>query len=1019
MKEYIEIKGAKTHNLKNIDLKIPKYKLIVFTGLSGSGKSSLAFDTIYAEGQRKYVESLSAYARQFLGLMDKPDVEMITGLSPAISIDQKSSGHNPRSTVGTITEIYDYLRLLFARCGHPRSPYTGRRLERQTVQQIVDTILSLPKNTKDFEDLKIMILAPVVKNRKGTYEELFTRFLTQGYIRARVDGHMYNLEEEIKLDKFVKHNIEIVLDRLVLSEKNLKDLEFIKRITDSIELALTLGEQEVIITINPKKELDEQTLNNFNAKKIDSTTKEDWYDIFFSEKFVDPENGESFPEVEPHTFSFNSPHGACPKCNGLGFIKEIEISKLYNPNLSITEGGIYPWSKLADDPDSWSMKQIWAVSEVEGFDPRKPIGKLTSEQLNILIYGSKNKKYTFRYVRKQDGIESDYSRPFEGVIPNLQRRYGETDSEYIRAEIEKYMTERQCDECCGLRLNKRALAVTIKGSNIADITELSIKSAYNWMKSIQENDINFKIDEISTIQKFLNLTKIDPNEDKLSNTELEIGKQIFREIESRLNFLLAVGLEYLTLNRTAKTLSGGESQRIRLASQIGTGLTGVLYVLDEPSIGLHQRDNSRLLDTLKNLREIGNTVIVVEHDEDTIKDADYIVDIGPGAGEHGGEIVAVGSAKEVAENENSLTGMYISGKKKIDRAEIKSEVKKLVKVNANTIIDKSERFLELKGATQNNLKNVNLSIPLGKFVCITGVSGSGKSSLINETLYPVLASRLNRAKMQAGGFERINGLEFLDKVVNIDQSPIGRTPRSNPATYTGVFNLIRDIFSSTNESKIRGYKPGRFSFNVKGGRCEACKGDGLIKIEMQFLPDVYVTCDVCNGKRYNREALQIDFKGKNIAEVLGMTVEEGVKFFENIPGIYNKLKTLNDVGLSYIRLGQSATTLSGGEAQRVKLATELSKRSTGRTIYILDEPTTGLHFEDVRKLLIVLHTLVEYGNTVLVIEHNLDVIKTADWIVDLGPEGGEAGGRIIAQGSPSQIANTVSSYTGQWLKKIL
>lgn len=1022
MKEYIEVKGAKTHNLKNIDVKIPKDKLVVMTGLSGSGKSSLAFDTIYAEGQRKYVESLSAYARQFLGLMDKPDVEMITGLSPAISIDQKSSGHNPRSTVGTITEIYDYLRLLFARCGHPRSPYSGRRLERQTIQQIVDSITELPNLDESLVDLKLMILAPVVKNRKGTYEELFARFLAQGYIRARVDGQIFSLEEDIKLDKFKKHNIEVVIDRLILKRDAKEDTEFLKRLTDSIELALNLGEQEIVISINPIRELDPKIIKKLNAANSESEKKEFWYDIFFSEKYVDPETGESFPEVEPHTFSFNSPHGACPKCNGLGFIKEIDINKLYNPNLSITEGGIYPWSKLADDPESWSMRQLLAVAEAEGFDARLPLGELSEKHINIIMNGSGNKRYTFRYIRKQDGVESNYTRAFEGVIPNLQRRYAETDSEYIRSEIEKYMIERKCDECKGLRLNKRALAVTITGSNIADVTEMSIKEAKDWMQALQKPDKKLKASKKSTIESYLEIEAIDPEDDKLSKQELTIGKQIFKEIENRLDFLLAVGLEYLTLNRTAKTLSGGESQRIRLASQIGTGLTGVLYVLDEPSIGLHQRDNARLLETLKNLRDIGNSVIVVEHDEDTIRDADYVIDIGPGAGEHGGEIVASGTAAEVAKNKNSITGQYISGAKKIDRAEIKKEVKKLIEKSTNHTIAQpttDNKKLELIGATQNNLKNISLSIPLGKFVCITGVSGSGKSSLINETLHPILANKLNRAKMIPGAYSKINGIEYLDKVVNIDQSPIGRTPRSNPATYTGVFNLIRDLFAGTQEARIRGYKPGRFSFNVKGGRCEACKGDGLIKIEMQFLPDVYVTCDVCNGKRYNREALQIDFKGKNIAEVLEMTVEEAVKFFENISGIHNKLKTLNDVGLSYIRLGQSATTLSGGESQRVKLATELSKRSTGKTIYILDEPTTGLHFEDVRKLLVVLHSLVEVGNTVLVIEHNLDVVKTADWIVDLGPEGGQKGGQIIAEGTPKEIAENENSYTGEWLKKIL
>ncbi|MCA9385012.1 excinuclease ABC subunit UvrA [Candidatus Dojkabacteria bacterium] len=1012
MADKIQVRGAKTHNLKNIDVDIPKNKLVVVTGLSGSGKSSLAFDTIYAEGQRKYVESLSAYARQFLGLMEKPDVEIITGLSPAISIDQKSSGHNPRSTVGTITEIYDYLRLLFARVGHARSPITGKRLQRQSVQQIVDTILSLPQKIET-DQAKIMLMAPVVKNRKGTYEELFKRFLAQGYVRARVNGEVFSLEETIKLDRYKKHSIEVIIDRLVIKPEHTEDEDFIKRVTDSVEAALNLGEQELLVALDAS-EVTKEKLEELSAK----TTDETWADIFFSENYVDPSSGKSFPEIEPHTFSFNSPHGACKHCNGLGSIKEISLGMLYNPKLSISEGGVYPWAKVADDPNSWSMQQIKAIADVEGFDPRKPIADMTEEQRTILFNGSGKKKYTFTYVRKSDGAKRSYEKPFEGVIPNLMRRYNETDSDYIRKEIEKYMQEMTCPECNGLRLRNYALSVSIHGRNIVDITAMSIEDAREWITEIKSGT-DSKEQFISSMQTYLGIRPIEIKEDLLTDQELQIGKQIFREIEARLDFLLAVGLEYLTLSRTAKTLSGGEAQRIRLASQIGTGLTGVLYVLDEPSIGLHQRDNDRLIKTLENLRDIGNTVLVVEHDEDTILTSDYVLDIGPGAGEHGGTVIAEGTPKEIIENPNSTTGQYLSGKKQISRTDIYKEVKEVVpKFDLAKKEKKNKYELRLTGCTHNNLKEVTLEIPLGDFVCVTGVSGSGKSSLINETLYPILAQRLNNAKKQPGNYKEVHGVSNLDKVVNIDQSPIGRTPRSNPATYTGVFTAIRDVFAKTKEARIRGYKPGRFSFNVKGGRCETCKGDGLIKIEMQFLPDVYVTCDTCKGKRYNREALQIDYKGKTIADVLDMTVEEGVEFFANIPSIYNKLKTLNDVGLSYIRLGQSATTLSGGEAQRVKLASELSKRSTGQTIYILDEPTTGLHFEDVRKLLVVLHSLVAKGNTVLVIEHNLDVIKTADWIVDIGPEGGIRGGEIIAQGTPKEIMKSKKSYTGEWLKKL-
>lgn len=1034
MNNKISIKGAKTHNLKNIDIDIPKDKLVVITGLSGSGKSSLAFDTIYAEGQRKYVESLSAYARQFLGLMDKPDVELITGLSPAISIDQKSSGHNPRSTVGTITEIYDYLRLLFARVGHARSPKTGNQLERQSVQQIVDSILNLP-NKAELDSIKTIVMAPVVKNRKGTYEELFSRFLSQGYVRARVDNDYFNLEEDIKLDRYKKHSIEIVIDRLVIKPDSKSDEGMLKRLTDSIEMALNLAEQEVIIGVELNKNASNDLIESMNAKlaaqdtsspKNDSETE--WYDIFYSEKYVDKITGESFPEVEPHTFSFNSPHGACKECNGLGSVKKISPSLILNKKLSISEGGIFPWKKVAEDPSSWSMQQLIGVSEVEGFDTRKPLSTLTDNQLNILLYGGGNKTYSFEYVRKSDGQKNHYSSKFEGIIPNLMRRYSETDSDYIRNEIEKYMTETLCTECNGLRLQKHALAVTMLGKNIVDVSNMSISNAKKWIQSIQKTTIkDYSDNNVSTLTTHLDLKPIEPKNDMLSEQEIEIGKQIFKEIEARIDFLLAVGLEYLTLSRTAKTLSGGESQRIRLASQIGTGLSGVLYVLDEPSIGLHQRDNDKLIKTLINLRELGNTVIIVEHDEDTIKNADYIVDMGPGAGEHGGEVIAHGKLEDILKNESSLTSQYLNGKKRIDKNEIYSEVKKVLGKQeilnklfiGNKTITNEGKSIIIRNATHNNLKNVTAEIPLSKLVCVTGVSGSGKSSLINETLVPILSKHFYNSKKKPGKYDSIEGMEHLDKVISIDQSPIGRTPRSNPATYTGIFTAIRDIFAQTPEAKSRGYKSGRFSFNVKGGRCENCKGDGVIKIEMQFLSDVYVKCEVCNGKRYNREALQIDYKGRNIADVLDMTVEEATEFFKNIPSIYTKLKTLNDVGLSYIRLGQSATTLSGGEAQRVKLATELSKRSTGKTMFVLDEPTTGLHFEDVRKLLIVLHSLVAKNNSVVVIEHNLDVIKTADWIIDLGPEGGEKGGEILVTGTPEQISQSKISHTGEWLKKII
>ena len=973
----ITIRGARSHNLKNIDLEIPKDKLVVITGLSGSGKSSLAFDTIYAEGQRKYVESLSAYARQFLGVMEKADVDLIEGLSPAISIDQKSSGHNPRSTVGTITEIYDYLRLLYARAGHPHSPKTGKRLESQTVQQIVDDILTYP-DKYDQKEVKAMVLSPVVKNRKGTYEELFQRFLARGYIRARVDGQLFSLEEEIKLDRYKAHTIEIVIDRLVLTAGTKSNADFLKRTTDSIEAALNLSDRELLIFLPDLKT-----------------------DKFYSEKLVDPETGESFPQIEPHTFSFNSPFGACPNCDGLGTIQEIDDYAVFNPRLTISEGGLYPWSRMADNESSWHMQLLNSVSKEEGFSTRTALGKLTDEQLHIVLYGAGSKRFQVNYHNQNTGSNSSFNVKYEGVIPSLLRRYKQTDSDYIRREIENYMREITCPVCQGARLNPTALAVTIEDMNIEQLSKLPLNKFQDWLTQLKTN-------------------ARDKDNDSLSNQEKTIVKQVIKEIELRVQFLLAVGLDYLSLSRTARTLSGGESQRIRLASQIGTGLSGVLYVLDEPSIGLHQRDNQRLIETLYRLKDLGNTILVVEHDKDTIMQADHIIDMGPGAGEHGGKIIAEGTPAEIMANNKSLTGKYLAGTSAISKAEIIEQANKLNKLqpyalqNSNT-----SKKLILSGASHNNLKHVNVEIPLGKFVAITGVSGSGKSSLINETLARILMKHFYNSKEQPGTYQKIEGLDEVDKVIEIDQSPIGRTPRSNPATYTGVFTAIRDIFVQTRESKVRGYKPGRFSFNVRGGRCESCQGDGVIKIEMQFLPDVYVQCDTCLGKRYNRETLQIDYKGKNIADVLDMTVEQGLEYFNNIPAIRNKLGTLAEVGLGYIRLGQSGITLSGGEAQRVKLASELSKRGTGRTVYILDEPTTGLHFEDIKKLLIVLHSLVQRGNTVIVIEHNLDLIKTADHIIDLGPEGGDKGGQIIATGTPEQIAADPDSYTGIWLKKEL
>ena len=935
----IIVKGAKANNLKNIDLEIPRDKLVVFTGLSGSGKSSLAFDTIYAEGQRRYIESLSSYARQFLGQMDKPDVEYIEGLSPAISIDQKTTSKNPRSTVGTVTEIYDYLRLIYARIGTPHCPVCGREISMETVDGIVDKVLKLP------EGEKIQILAPLVRGKKGEHVKVLDSARKSGYVRVKVDGSIYDLSEEIKLDKNIKHSIEVVVDRLVINDG------IRSRLADSVDTACNLSDGAVIVDVVGKEEL------------------------LFSQKFACPEHGTCIEEMAPRSFSFNNHYGSCPRCMGLGTFMRINPDLVIpNKNLSINQGAILAsgWSNA----DSGTIAQMYysALAEEYGFSLDTPIKDLTEEQLNALLYGTNGKKIKMTRVNAYGS--GTYLTEFEGVINNLQRRYNETTSEYSRAEITKVMDECNCPECNGKRLNKSALAVTIGGKNIIEFTELSINKEIEFIDSLE-----------------------------LTEKQHMIADTIIKEIRQRLSFLASVGLDYLTLSRSAGTLSGGESQRIRLATQIGSSLMGVLYILDEPSIGLHQRDNDKLLGTLRELRDIGNTLIVVEHDEDTIRAADYVVDIGPGAGVHGGEVVYSGSVDGLLKCKKSITGQYLSGKKKI---EVPAERRK---GNGKSLI--------IKNASENNLKNIDVEIPLGEFVCVTGVSGSGKSSLINEILYKKLANELNNAKKAVGKVDSIDGIENLDKVINIDQSPIGRTPRSNPATYTGVFNDIRELFASTQDAKIRGYSASRFSFNVKGGRCEACQGDGIIKIEMNFFPDVYVPCDVCKGAKYNRETLEVHYKGKTISDVLEMTVEEGMEFFKNQSKIYRKLKTLYDVGLGYIKIGQPATTLSGGEAQRVKLSTELSKIATGRTIYILDEPTTGLHTADVHGLINVLQRLVDKGNTVVVIEHNLDVIKVSDHIIDLGPEGGDKGGNIVVCGTPEEVAKCKKSYTGQYLKKMI
>jgi excinuclease ABC subunit A len=974
----IVVRGAREHNLKNVTVEFPRDRLVVITGLSGSGKSSLAFDTIYAEGQRRYVESLSAYARQFLGQMEKPDVDQIDGLSPAISIDQKGASRNPRSTVGTVTEIYDHLRLLFARIGHPHCPVCGREIERQSVQQIVDQVLALPEGTR------LLVLGPLIKDRKTEGDRIFEAARKQGFVRVRVDGETYDLSDAPPtLDKYKRHSIEVVVDRYIVRRAEapadwarderdrpidpatgeaLDDPDR-PRLADSVETALRLGEGVMLVApaSGPGGEAGGEA--GFEERR-------------YSERYSCPYDGTTIDELEPRSFSFNSPHGACPTCTGLGTRLEIEPELVIpDKGKSVLKGAVAAWSRMAIDA-SWRLKITEAIFREHGWDPAVPIRDLPPEALQYLLYAAKDEQVVVRY-RHERG-ENSYVATFEGVVVNLERRYRETDSEYIKTELERYMVERPCPACKGKRLRPEALAVTVDGKDISDVSDLAVTDALEWAKALP---------------------------DRVTERERTIAYQVLKEIRARLGFLVDVGLDYLTINRTSQTLSGGEAQRIRLATQIGTTLMGVLYILDEPSIGLHQRDNAKLIATLTRLRDLGNTVLVVEHDEETIRTADWVIDIGPGAGEHGGEIVANGRLEAILDEPRSITGAYLRGDRAvpIPRERRRGSGKRLV----------------VRGAREHNLRNIDVAIPLGTFTAVTGVSGSGKSTLVTEVLYRALARALNGSRETVGAHEALEGAAYIDKIVEIDQSPIGRTPRSNPATYTGLFGTIRELFAGTPEARVRGYSPGRFSFNVKGGRCENCKGDGIIKIEMQFLPDVYVPCEVCKGARYNREALEIHYKGRSIAEVLEMTVEEAVEFFAAVPQVASKLRTLNDVGLGYIHLGQPATTLSGGEAQRVKLSTELSRRATGKTIYLLDEPTTGLHFADVEKLLQVLHRLVDAGNTVLVIEHNLDVIKTADWIIDLGPEGGAKGGEVIGEGTPEEIARVRGSATGEYLARVL
>ena len=949
----IVVRGAREHNLKNVDVEMPRDRLIVVTGLSGSGKSSLAFDTIYAEGQRRYVESLSAYARQFLGQMEKPDVDQIDGLSPAISIDQKGSSRNPRSTVGTVTEIYDYLRLLFARIGRMHCPICGREIERQTVEQMVDQVYGLPEGTR------VMLMAPLVRDRKGEHEKLLAGAKQAGFVRVRVDGELRDLDEEIKLDKKYKHSIEVVVDRLVVQHAadDGTTRPDASRMADSIETALRLSEGLLLLNLPdaPAREADR----------------------LFSEKYACPEHGGSFEEPAPRNFSFNSPHGACPDCTGLGSRLEIDPDLvLPNDELSIDEGAVLPWRRMAAT-ESWFSKILDAVAEHYHFRTDVPVRDLSEEARRIILHGNRGERVDVRY-RARNGNTHTFKTTFEGIIPNLTRRHRETGSDAMRADFERYMTNKPCPTCNGMRLKPESLSVTIAGKNVIETTRRSVTDALAWYDTLSE---------------------------RLNDRENQIARQVLKEIRARLGFLIDVGLDYLTLDRASGTLSGGEAQRIRLATQIGSSLMGVLYILDEPSIGLHQRDNDRLIATLVRLRDLGNTLLVVEHDEDTIRSADWVVDIGPAAGEHGGRLIHSGPLAGLLENRRSITGAYLRGEKSVPVPDRRRNGKGAA--------------LVVRGASENNLKGIDVAFPLGRFVAVTGVSGSGKSSLVTQILHPALAQRIWGSREPAGKHDRLEGVELIDKVIQIDQSPIGRTPRSNPATYTGLWAPLRELLAAVPESRLRGYKPGRFSFNVKGGRCEACQGAGIVQIEMHFLPDVYVPCEVCKGKRYNRETLEIHYKGKNVAEILEMTVEESLRFFEAVPSIRNKLQTLNDVGMGYVHLGQPATTLSGGEAQRVKLATELSKRATGKTFYILDEPTTGLHFDDVARLLQVLSRLVESGNTVVVIEHNLDVIKTADWVIDLGPEGGDRGGELVAAGTPEQIARVAASHTGRYLRSAL